>query len=1192
MNAKLRLTILLILLSLITSTVYAESGLSDQTLSGEAWRNELEEALLADDWATVERISADVPLDQLGSLALILNERYALENSPQIAPQAMTVEEQAQVEADLLAENLAMQEHDRLARATVRQRDTTEAPLLDHVPARAAAAILTVGDSCTYANLQAAVTAAATGDTIRVQGRTYTGTSATVNINGKSLTIIGGYNSTCTATNGSTTTLDAAGQADSVIEIEGPTAITVYIENFILTNGEDDADDGGGVQITGGTHNVTLNNVDVTENVSSSGGGVYMADGASLLLENNTNVINNTANGNGGGIYCVDGAIDIESRSAVGIAFFGSAGNTSAGFNGGGIYADNCDIDLDSTQGGYAVVVSNSATGAGGGIRAGNGSTIDMIGSQAWINVNSARTGGGVHLSGGSTLFADNSAQVNSNEATGGSGNGGGIAAFGTGTIADLDSQAVLSSNSAGQFGGAAYVADGAELDLEVMRVQNNVSGSYGSVVYAVDVATIVELDSVLVSGGEALDGVVYKNSADVSINNTTITDVEFNGSVNGGNNSYVLINNGGDLTMDSSIVWGNINVSGNAAATYIYTIPTINCSILETLQNPFGSGNESVDPLFVNAAGNDFHIRADSPAVDKCTTGFSLDFEGENRPNDRPNIDNGGTYDAGADETYITVGINGAICDYQTIQSAIDAAVDGDTIYIAPDEYNETLDIIDKDLTLTQATTDCTTENQFATYQNVVIDANDATRTNGGVLFVGGDADVDIVNLWMRDGTASFGGVLYVDSNASVTLNSMVVDAGSASGSGGNIRVRGRVDQINDTWVIRGTTTGSGVGGGYAVNSTGLVYVESGADVGLSGFSNSSATNGGGFYVFGGSVYVSEGAIIAYNTAADNGGGIFTESGGFVQVDDSFIRQNTATNGGGVYTSGSIVSLRSTQTENNTATNRGGGIYATEGGSVSVLVQQGTACDFTNLPLNEFCSEMRDNSAGNEGGAVFLDNSTFSATETAFYTNSGDFGSGVYSLNPNDFVALTSVLFADNMTNTGAWTLRFFDAGSAELNGVTFAGGNSGAIGIADGQASFTANNTISWGNGGNNFIAPTVLGSCNISDDGSLGGLVTDPQLYTADSAYKYSIDSSSAARDQCNSGPARDVLLNGRPAGALYDIGAFEFGAVPTAVGMAVSSAESSSSTTILIAAIFLTIASLLSLLIFKKRFDSAD
>jgi hypothetical protein len=64
------------------------------------------------------------------------------------------------------------------------------------------------------------------------------------------------------------------------------------------------------------------------------------------------------------------------------------------------------------------------------------------------------------------------------------------------------------------------------------------------------------------------------------------------------------------------------------------------------------GVGNIDADPSFMNAANGDFHLKADSPAIDTGTNigAPTTDYEGDARPLDG-DIDATTTTDMGADE-------------------------------------------------------------------------------------------------------------------------------------------------------------------------------------------------------------------------------------------------------------------------------------------------------------------------------------------------------------------------------------------------------------------------------------------------------------------------------------------------------------------------------------------------------------
>jgi len=608
----------------------------------------IEAAYAARDWQAMAPLIRQLPADDFQVAYRMLLEIVppsAMVQRPTAVPHGpISAEEEARQAAEDDAGRAALAEHERQNRVLMAQ-ETLDDDKLGTPPggpssggAKGSQAVLTVGDSCTYSSLQAAVNAASSGDIIRVQAKTFTGTDATVNINGKSLTIYGGYDSTCTSRGTAKTVLDASGQADSVIEIYGGTGpLTVVIDQFEIKGGETDANHGGGIEIDD-QYTVELRNTLVHGNESDYGGGVHMSAGTTLNLSESTFISTNNASADGGGIYCTDATINVSGGSYIGFWLFTSFPNSAAG-NGGGLYLDNCDLILDADDGQYAVVSFNSAQN-GGGIYATNGSFINLKGGRASVNNNQASgSGGGFYLSNGSDLYVDNGA-VTYNTATA---YGGGVYATGAGTLVDFDTTAghfcsgskcaQLSNNTATDYyGGGAYLTNGADLDFESVYVEGNQAGSLGSAIYARGDGTTIALDSVMVTGGQASNYALrlynYLGGAPVAtVRSSTFAAHTY---TSGGGQATFGADTGTRLDADALIVWDNDGslVAGSGDVT-------MDCSVL---QSDFpGSNNVVADPLFLDPAHGNYHIRRDSPAVDHCDSGFNYDVDYEGRPIDVP---------------------------------------------------------------------------------------------------------------------------------------------------------------------------------------------------------------------------------------------------------------------------------------------------------------------------------------------------------------------------------------------------------------------------------------------------------------------------------------------------------------------------------------------------------------------------
>jgi predicted outer membrane repeat protein len=177
-----------------------------------------------------------------------------------------------------------------------------------------------------------------------------------------------------------------------------------------------------------------------------------------------------------------------------------------------------------------------------------------------------------------------------------------------------------------------------------------------------------------------------------------------------------------------------------------------------------------------------------------------------------------------------------------------------------------------------------------------------------------------------------------------------------------------------------------------------------------------STATNGGGIYVYQSTLSVTS-ATIGGNSADDRGGGIHA-SGSTVNGTSVTISGNSAGTGGGIYAVGGSVSLTSATISGNSADDAGGGIAARTS-TVSL-----TSATITG------------NTAGDRGGGIHASGSTVNGTNVTISSNSADTGGGIYVVGAS--VSLTSATITGNSAGSGRGGGVYVSVGTVGLTSAT----------------------------------------------------------------------------------------------------------------------------------------------------------
>ena len=196
-----------------------------------------------------------------------------------------------------------------------------------------------------------------------------------------------------------------------------------------------------------------------------------------------------------------------------------------------------------------------------------------------------------------------------------------------------------------------------------------------------------------------------------------------------------------------------------------------------------------------------------------------------------------------------------------QSIQAAIDAAVTGDQIEVAPGTYSEAINFNGRAVRLYSSGGASVTEINGTGYYHVVqcVSGEDANTILEGFTITGGNANGP-------PGEDSVGGGMFNDQSSPTVTNCFFTGNAAFEGAG----------MYN-------------------------YYYSSPAVTGCT-FSGNSGTSGGGMYNYLYSSPTVTGCLFSANTATVNGGGIYNRDHSHTTVNNCTFRSNTADKGGGMY--------------------------------------------------------------------------------------------------------------------------------------------------------------------------------------------------------------------------------------------------------------------------------------------------
>ena len=254
---------------------------------------------------------------------------------------------------------------------------------------------------------------------------------------------------------------------------------------------------------------------------------------------------------------------------------------------------------------------------------------------------------------------------------------------------------------------------------------------------------------------------------------------------------------------------------------------------------------------------------------------------------------------------------------DHETIQGAIDATVDGDSVLVAPGNYLENINFNGKGITV--GSWFCTTQNISYISQTII----DGGGNYHVVRFVNNEDSTSVLEgFTVSNGYSERGGGIYCSTNGNPRIKFIRVIGNQAIYSGGGIFFESNCySVISDVLIRNNYSEGDGGGIGFSDCDVQLidVFIE-----------NNSAQYGGGCHIIGNNVDFSDVSVVN-NSAELNGGGIYYSGGTGEFTDLTIMNNNSGRYGGGVFCDSGELDLSNVTIAYNCCDENGGGLYTNE---------------------------------------------------------------------------------------------------------------------------------------------------------------------------------------------------------------------------------------------------------------------
>ena len=453
---------------------------------------------------------------------------------------------------------------------------------------------------------------------------------------------------------------------------------------------------------------------------------------------------------------------------------------------------------------------------------------------------------------------------------------------------------------------------------------------------------------------------------------------------------------------------------------------------------------------------------------------------------------------------------------DQPTIQDAIDATTNGDTVIVAAETYFENINFSGKLITVKSLTGP----------ENTIIDGN---ASGSVVSFISGeDNNAKLEGFTVTNGSATYGGGIRIDSSSPTITNCIIRD--NVGDYGGGIDCTASASLVIEDCIIADNEYYIG-GGGIALTSSSPTIT----DCEIKG------NNIPGSYVaFGGGIYANASSPSIENCTIDNnegyyGGGIYCSYTSTPAITDSIINNNytASSHGGGIVAryAGCSITVTNCVVACNDANNNGGGLYIWD--DASALIKK---------------TIISGNRSGSAGGGIHNDGSAI--IEQCHII--GNIKGGIYSGMSSDLTVINCAISKNSGNSSGGGIFCY----NASINNCTFTENQATSVGggiyVYSGSTAEIVN-SILWGNTdgtGSNQI--TSSGTINITYSDIEGGWSGTGNINDDPLLLGTRLTSSSPCIDAgtITGAPIQDIEGDTRPLGSGIDMGSDEFSGAPLA------------------------------------------